>query len=681
MPFLAPIGAAIAGAVGAAGAVAAGVVAAVGPVVSGIATAVGLAGTIYSAVNGNIGGAVAGAVATGSLIAGGSVSGIINALKPAGSAAQAAGGLAAVFGTNTLNEISGLFTNVIDPISKDISSTYNLVSGTVNQINTLAHSGIQGILAIPSAVAGAVGGIDQTFSRFGTVLGNQNATIAHDTLVPGITKAVADPIASLQGSLEHHFTSDYVGLTEPPEVKLTTAFDTTAAHQKYLEFLLGTKKAKGLVGTLINWLGEFFAVAPFAEALNGQSESIMRQGLNIANPKEPLPLGAIVDADWRNQIPYSEAVAEAARSGIDPTRYATLHNLKAWLPGIGEGLRMLFRGSITQPDLEQALKRQGLSETDIQSLIAAFSEPVNPREAIAANGRFAMAEKGFLPESYGSKIPQEYLALYGPRFADPKIGAFDWIEHWRTPGMSWWITAYFRGLVTEAEVLQAAQAENIPGEVVPKLIQVEQEVTQLWMIPDMLATGILNEAEARSYLFYIGLAPRDTDIIITYGLAKAKAPAAAQASQLAAISAGNAKTMFEDGIINDSTYAEILQLHNYTPEAAALTVDLAKQEIDLTSRTNAANLIVTQIELGVLTQTAAQGQLYALGYTTAEVQKYITQAQLALVKKTKVPTETELKAFWKHGIITDAELTTGLEADGWSPTYARAFLALYKAGG
>ena len=153
----------------------------------------------------------------------------------------------------------------------------------------------------------------------------------------------------------------------------------------------------------------------------------------------------------------------------------------------------------------------------------------------------------------------------------------------------------------------------------PDLVRVFQRTIEMWMIPDIVATGIMDHATAVAYARYIGMGERDADLLVQYGESKAKAPAAGQAAELAKISAAQAGQMFDDAIIDRNTYIEILLAHGFSQQAAELTVALDVQKGAIASRKATATQLVAQVDLGQITEAAMTSELYRLGYSAGEV--------------------------------------------------------------
>lgn len=633
----------------------------------------GSAGSIASAVGSGVtkltGSTVAGDVVSSAISGIGSlITDIENILKPVTTFAQ-----------QVLSDVETINKDYIVPITTTVGKDYTTITGLIGEIHTLSSAGIQGILAIPSAISTALTSIDAANQRLAAMNAAANQQIATETLVPGIGGAISSPLADIHGVLNDAFNQPVpqVGQLDvaPLEEADFAGFDPAQSQQQALD-QLGQVKVLGPI--LVGVIGVWKQILQFVGYLESWV-SFSAQAGRLAQPIEPIGIGETIKAWWRGQMTQADAVEEIKRHGVEPTRAQLLYDLEQWLPGIADAVKMFYQGILTSQQVSDALTKQGLSAADIEALLQSAPARVDPRVAIALDGRGAAAGAGFLQGSLTQAAPDQYKLLYPPRLEDAARAQFDWQAHWDIRDISWWATAYFRGLATADEFKLAAQAHNIAPELIPNLVAVEQETIQLWMIPDMIASNLFTADEAASYLAYIGIAPRDAQLIIQYGQSKANAGVAQDALGLASLSLGLAAEMYADGIINGSEYTDVLEAHKMTPEAAALTVKLTDQKNELAARRATARGLIKQVDAGGITLQAMQSQLYAAGYTQNEVNTYSAEAEANQVSKAKVPTEAEVKAFLGAGIIDNATALATLKQAGWSDAWANAFLTLWGA--
>ena len=365
----------------------------------------------------------------------------------------------------------------------------------------------------------------------------------------------------------------------------------------------------------------------------------------------------------------AEVADEVARQGISPARLDVLKQLELFLPSPELALRMLYRGVISQADFDAICKKQALSDADIAALQATFLEPVNPREIGAWAARKQAFDANFMPAAGAQPPPAEMVAAYEPRFTSPEVAKWDWLAHWKVPGLEWWFTAWARGMRTQEEFRLAAQSDNVPPDVIDDLIPIFQETVQLWMIPDMLSTGIMSDAEALAYLHYIGMGDQDAALIMKYGKAKMKAPAAAQAADLAGLSVAQAKTMYTEGIVTKAQYGELLTAHGYGVEAVTLTIALTDQEQALAALKQQNTDLVNEVNAGTITAADAVAAMYKNGYTTAQVDAVVLKFKAAKSATAKPISATDLDAMRVDGIIDVSIWKEGYANLGYAPLW------------
>jgi len=722
MAFLIPIAAAIGAGAATYSAVEAGTLAAVALA----ATSVAAAGvSIASTIQGNTNAALASAgVAVGTGIA--AVSGIpststeTGAISQAGSAAGAISSAASsVTGTTSgavatigdvlsnigstaaslaqdikdfaspiihvIDQITSVFTaiqdDVVKPVQELVTGTAILLDQIPAEFDALAKAGISGLGTFATSLGNTLASADAQFGRAIQQLGSANLSTVKDALVPGLGEAGLTALPQIHAVLNSFSLTTMTDVGTLATVPLSEPQAPADLLQMVQTLANDAKNETGFWGPIDRFIIKLIQVVPIVAAAQEPMRNVLLQTVLKDLGPELLPVNAALEAYYRKALTEAQFVEELQRQGLNQSRIALLVALRQWLPTAREAVELEARGAISTEDGNTILSSHGFTADDMTAYRFAFYEPVGPREYIGARARVAAGAAGFLAASYGGQPPADVLDKYPPRFRKADQAEADWIEHWRTPGMSWWITAYFRGFRTRSEVEQAAAAENIPPEVIPDLISVEQDVIQLWMIPDMLATGLFTDQEALDYLAYIGLAPRDAALIVKYGDAKKKAPAAGVASALAGISAANAKTMYDDGIITGAEYTDVLIAHKYSAEAAALTVQLADQTAALAKRKQDATDIVNQANAGQITDADAISSLYSLGYTDAEVAGYALKLKQLKTASAKRFTDADLKSLWKHGLIQDADAVSGLQGNGWGASDAALLLTLWKAGG
>lgn len=581
------------------------------------------------------------------------------------------------FVSNISDFVNKLNSNLIEPIrslSTNILSAVHVFSG---QIAADVHQGILGFLKIPGDLADALTSVDAQFGRAMQQLGHFNRQTADESLVPGLAGPISDGFKALVAQFQAVEPATTLPVGALSNVNLSEPGQSDIMRKLVAQWEASLKDLPGVVGTVFNLMWHSFQNLLALTATTEPALAEARQSANEALPVTTLSMGDVVTALYRGIISQDAANTEALREGLSTDRLKVLIENAAWLPSLRENLFMLWREMITETDALVVAKQHGLNESDWKILQASTQSPPRVGDAINMAQRRTAAAAGHLASSYSQDAPEGVAraALENGERSDTANTA--WVNHWRSPDMQWWMTAHARGLVPLSDVYQAAEAQGIPSEVIPNLYPVYTEVVQLWMIPDILAAGLMTDQEATQYLAYLGVGDRDAKVILDWGKSKQSAPVAAQAADLSKISATQARDMFNAAIINQDEYQSILIEHGYSATAAELTVALDAQNQAIADRKATAQGLVNEFKAGQITKDDAVAQLYTLGYSTPEVDKYANEMKAASTANARLPSESQLDAMLGAGILSRSDWGTAMVALGFSPKWVVSLYELW----
>ncbi len=671
MSFLGSIIGAIGSALGFVGSATSDIAGAVGPILDTVSSDVA---SIASTVESSLATAVTASVGAVGTVASGVFGVIETGFADASTVLTGILGSMQKYVDAVTSEVNHINDSFIKPVTDTALILDKSITSLITELHTDIHGGIQGILSIPDALAGALTTVDAQLGRAMQELGLANKEAITSTLLPGLQGIAGVPLGNLATIAAAQAGTPVSLVDQIGQLHIASCIDTSAYMTKMGETIAQIKQGTGWVGDFGRLLMTVFWVLPYlAESVRNDIECF-GQLVNQQNPIKTLDLGATVKAMYRGVLSAGDAATEAARQGLSGTRFQALVENELWLPGPVEALQLFYRGMIDQTDLEAVLTKQALTKEDVQAVQGAFLEPQNPVTAMDMYARMQAGKANFLPASLGSVVPGMVADMYPARYRASVQAEWDWLRHWKIPGLEWWFTAWTRGMRTEEEFRLAAQAENIPFDVIDDMIPIFQEPIQLWMIPDMLAAGIFSDEEALSYLHYIGMDDASSGFILKYGESKAKAPAAAQAAELAGITASIAKTMFEDGIIPADTYTEVLTEHGFSADAAALMVQLADLQLKTKAVAASTAAIVQQAIAGQITPADAVSQLYAAGRSTVQVDRAVAKIAEASVGATKHPSRADWDEWRKLGVVDSPTWQAAYAALG----YSAADVALYE---
>lgn len=595
--------------------------------------------------------------------------------------------------TGALATIGKIISNLLvyikqflDPILKllnEFAALFDIIRRTYQAINTMVevlhadiHGGILGILSIPKTLSDGLTAVEAQTTRAIQILSDQNKSNISDVLIPGMSRTLGDPLQQINKGINSAPNRDYKldeSIRQIPVGECNAGESYAGKVQHFIEEL---EKESSIVAGIAHVLKELLFFIPYYAKSIEQQLLCVGQEAARNNPAELLGVEDVIEAVHRGEMSRGDAEEEVRRRGFSLDRFQILMETSLWLPDVLQALQLYHRGSISRDELSSVLTKQRLTETDVQAVDSAFLEPDDPQELIGFLARLNSRDAGFLSSTLGSQPPNDIVNAYRPRYQHPVRASTDWMMHWKIPGLDWWLTSYLRGLVSLDDVKNAAIAESIPGELFDKLVSAYQDTMPVFHLSEALALGIMDEDAARKYMHFIGLDDQSIDIMIKLGQAKQKAPFAALGATLAGVSEANARKMYDDHIIDEAVYKEILEAHGTTPEAAALIVELSKQENAIASRKTFATGLVDEVNTGQLTLEAMVSTLFGQGFKKDEVDAYVLKVKQAKTAKAKQLSEAQLTDLFRHAIIDEKTYTTKLGELGYSAVDSQLLLTL-----
>jgi hypothetical protein len=614
----------------------------------------------------------------------------------------------------TIND--GILKPLIDPIV----NTYNAVNGLVNAIHTDLSQGILGVLKIPQQLADALTSVDASFARAIDQLGAANADIAKGILTPailgaaseslktlGLALTVAPPSATLDvGAVGH------VRLTEPPSVEQLENF-IALIKEKAGE---AGNIAGAIFNILVNVAGAFTALLTYLVAKNKPYEDLG----NIGAAAQKLDINSVLEAWSRQILSDADAANELAKYGLNESRRAVLFDLQNYLPSLELALLLWRRGLVSNEALNnifdhykltaddklalqastfylpstadvslwyirkvidqngatKVLQDLGYTSAQIEAYLATLTQLDTPQDYINVYGRNVARADGLFRESFGSEPPNEAVQLGELNAIAADVVRSMWLAHWALPGIQSGIALFFRGLLSQTQLNDYLTALNVPVELQQSLVELERPLIPFRTVPAMLAAGVINEGEALDILQHHGYTQQDAERLIDFALKRGKSSKATTAGDLHALSVSIADTMFNDGILNQQQYVEVLTEHGFSTDAANLMVQLAQLKASTKERADAAAQIVAEVQLGLLQASDAQNLLFNANYTQAEVAKYLKQITAAIKSNAKQPSLSDLDKFFKKGLLDENGYLARAQSIGYSASDAQLFLQL-----
>jgi hypothetical protein len=429
---------------------------------------------------------------------------------------------------------------------------------------------------------------------------------------------------------------------------------------------------------------------------------------------------AALEAWRRNFITEKQVDEELAVNGWDAGRRDILKGLQNFLLSTTDIIELWFRKIVTEADMRENLLDHGVSKDNQDAIIAGayrlFDVPMastaflrklileDQLDAILRANRYTDAEietyKAVLiaPGGLNTNVFRERFAgllasplVSNPNATTPPSDLFErsqalgvsteeaeaaWYGSYTVPSIREWLSMYHRGLIDRRQLDAAFDFYRVLPEWRNNIIGDAASLIPFRTIPAMLKAGIIDEPYARQQLRAHGFDLPAIEALLKYAKIKASTTKSTTAKDLHNISLATVKEFWLQGAITDAQYLESLQAHGYDDATAKLQLQVETNAEHAKERRQIAQSIIDESLAGLITDDQAQQQLVNNGFTVPEIAKYVKQLRTVKRANTKTPSETELKAFLKAGVITLQDYADALGMAGYAQKWVDAFTEL-----
>lgn len=529
-----------------------------------------------------------------------------------------------------------------------------------------------------------------------------------------ILKTIAEAGISIAGAVQN---PDHVAITPRDSIGVSCG-GVDELDQKLRDWIGNNLSVPCFVQDALSGMRLFFVelvrLLPFIEQFYQQGEELQNKSCGLTKLTPGLAINA-----WKRDILTGDSLGEElAVQGWNAGRQQILKDLATYLPGIAQIIDWRYRNVIPDEDFVTLLRQNGLTEAQIQATrdgsgqitaIEAGLQAFN-RDLISQDELTAIFQTNRLNESQGDlyrvlslRPPNPAEALKGQltrgalgTFTLPFVSDFDtipswfadaarhsgldspttqylWWAHWNLGGLNDWISAYYRGLRTLPELAAVAESFGVPPSVVSDLIDVGRPLIPYRTIPGMIKGGVITEDRGRQLLAMHGFDQQSIDDLLKFATIGNKTSKANTAATQHDVSLATARTAYDDGILTQDQYMQLLQAHGLDANAAGVEVQIANISQEVKARKQISTDIVNEYNAGLLDQQAAIQQLATSGLSVAEQAAAVRKIKSGASSKAKQPSEAELRAWAKADIITPDEYQNRLVVIGWSQTDAANF--------
>jgi len=383
--------------------------------------------------------------------------------------------------------------------------------------------------------------------------------------------------------------------------------------------------------------------------------------VNAKNPTTPLTPAEAATAALKGWLTYPNAEAEAAKSGIDAGRFATMYRMTGEPPSLQEMLSLYRRGDATEEQLHQTVKESAVRDEWWQNgIIQKLGKiPPSPLDFLQAHleGQVSPADAKALYEIYGGIVQHGqyniYDILYNTRGQAPTpTEALDLLN---------------RGIIQErgtgpnsTSYEQAFLEGPWRNKWLDPFLALRRYLPPPRTITTLISHGAITDQYALELFQLNGLSAKDAAIYVqeahSTGVAKQKDLAVSEI-----------ETLYFDQAISRTEATKFLENLGYSSGDSnfILTIqDLRRERKFLESAISRIKTLYTDHKLD---KSSAVGALSQFKVPSAQISNLIQTWTLERAANIPHLTESQVAAAFYYQAMTQDEAMTALQKLGYSP--------------
>jgi hypothetical protein len=388
------------------------------------------------------------------------------------------------------------------------------------------------------------------------------------------------------------------------------------------------------------------AMAPYITQLS--------EDVNARTPVVPLSPGELADAVVRNYLTLADATAEAAKSGLNAERFATMVPLHADAPGPQQLAAALLRGLIeeTGTGATSASFEQGIREGRLNDKWAPLIKGLSAAVLSAPDAASAVV-RNFLDQSAGEALAQK-SGVDAPTFQTLVQLSGD------APGPQQLAEALRRGAIPAdgAGAGSISFTQGIAeGRLANKWAPVIQDLAKLWPTPvDALAAqlkGAFTGDEGKSLYQKLGGDLQFYDWLL---FAEGSAPTPNEAAEMARRGIIAKDGTGPDAVTYEQAFLEGPWRNKWSPAFWELSQFIPT-----------AREVITLLKDGAVDKATAAAWMKRAGADDATTAAFIAEADTALLSDYKGLTTSSVLGMYYQRLVTTDDATMMLESLHVSP--------------
>jgi len=377
---------------------------------------------------------------------------------------------------------------------------------------------------------------------------------------------------------------------------------------------------------------------------------------------------------------HDRVVEAMKRSGLSQSDIELLFISQYALYPLEMAFEMYRRGVLTEAQLDNRLSELGFTAERRRELKTLAVRLPSLQDIIRYLGKEAfepdMIKLFGLMEDY-PKMAEEWAAKQG---LDKQWVQAEWVSHWRDLGIEFMLSAVHRDLtLSDGTKVDFNFLDRYMSliEIPPKLREIVfrtayNPYTRV-DVRRMYALGVLDEAAVFRAYKDLGYDEEHAKNLTTYTILDVE-------KEQKGLTRQDIESGLKEGDLTSYEATQFLIQIGYKEEFAQYLVyraELARQRAD---RQTKIDYIKEHFVGNLIGESEARTALLSIGITVAKVNDYIDQWRVIILKNAKLPSKTDLDKMLRGGIINQDTYVQEMVKLGYNLTYIELYLKLIMKG-
>ena len=441
-----------------------------------------------------------------------------------------------------------------------------------------------------------------------------------------------------------------------------------ANDAKAIESIIAASEGGGLLLTpLLTLMIIGKAVGALGDVLGG---SVIQRLNRSFSPSVP-SASEIANVSFVAPELHEQVVDAMKRNGYSDEDIRLLFVSRYALHPPGDIGEMYLRGILDEAGAENRLQELGYTPERIGEIKQLWKRIPTLQDVVRYLGKEAFEPDKIAKFGLMHGFPEEAVEWAAKQGLDRRWAEAEWVAHWRDPGLSFYLDALHRGLVTWPDVQDYMSLVEIAPGLQEIVRQTAYSVYTRVDVRRMYQLGVMNE-EA------VFAAYKDLGYDDEHALNLTKFTVIDVASEDQPITRTDVLEGFRDGDLSASEAEKLLQQIGYKADRAEYLVYREQRQKEIQARQSAQDLLKDKYTSNLITDAQTRTGLISLGLTVARVNELLETWKVLVLKNAKLPSKTDLDKQFVAEIITEREYLEEMTRLGYSEIYRTRYLAMAK---